>query len=97
MDKKRRTVRCWFCGKKVRRVPNSCGIKPDMLDDKGRVKIVLRKRTVVPYGVCGTTGHPWHPDGCPNPLLLPRDAAFVLRAALQYERGGYGFRSEFDI
>jgi hypothetical protein len=68
-----------------------------MLDEKGRVKVVLRKRTVVPYGVCGAKGHPWYPDGCSNPMLRPKDARFVLKAALQYERGGYGIRSEYDI
>lgn len=92
----RRSVRCWFCGNRKRRVPSGRGLSPDSLDDKGRVKVVLRKRTVVPYGVCGAKTGYW-PNGCPEPMLLPKDARFVLRAALEYDRGGGNKRSEFDI
>ena len=97
MDSRRRSVRCWFCGNRARRVQSTRGLNLDQLDDKRRVKVVLRKRTVQPYGVCGAKGHPWYPDGCPNPMLLPKDAKFVLRAAAEYGNGGYGFRSEFDL
>jgi len=94
---KRRTVRCWFCGNKKRRVPSTRGIPPSWLDERGRVKVILRKRTVVPYGACGAMGHPWEPDGCRQPMLLPKDVRFVLRAALQYDRGGGNHRSEYDV
>lgn len=93
---RRRTVRCWFCGHVARRVPNARGLNPDFLDEDGRVKVVLRKRTVVPFGVCGAKTAYW-PSGCPEPMLLPEDAAFVCRAAVQYDRGGGNKRSEFDL
>lgn len=93
---RRRTVRCWFCGNKKRRVPSSRGLSGAMLDKNGRVSVVARKRTVQPYGVCGAK-HPYWPNGCPQPMLLPDDARFVLRAAIQYDRMGGNKRSEFDI
>ena len=77
-------------------MPSSKGLDESTLDDKGRVRVVLRKRTVQPYGVCGAKGHPWHPS-CPEPMLLRKDARFVLKAALEYDRGGGNARSEFDI
>lgn len=96
MKAKRRTVRCWFCGNRKRRVPSTRGLSLDWLDDHGRVKVIWRKRTVVPYGVCGAKTGYWE-QGCPNPMLLPKDARFVLRAALQYDRGGGNHRSEYDV
>jgi len=92
----RRSVRCWFCGNRKRRVPSGRGLEPSSLDDKGRVKVILRKKAVVPYGVCGAKTGYW-PGGCQEPMLLPDDARFVLRAALEYDRGGGNRRSEFDI
>lgn len=89
-------VKCWFCGNQAQRVPSVEGVNVDQLDDKGFVKVVLRERTVQPYGVCGGS-HPWYPDGCPNPMFLPEDARFVLDAVLEYERNGGNIRSEFDL
>jgi len=97
MGNKRRSVQCWFCGKRAQRVPSARGLRPSMIDENGHIKVVLRKRTVQPYGVCGSKKNPWHGEmGCPQPMLLPKDARFVLRASIQYERCGHNKMSEID-
>ena len=96
MAHKREYVKCWFCGNRKRRVPSSRGLDEDYLDESGRVKVILRKKTLVPYGVCGAKTGYW-PNGCPEPMLRPEDARFVLKAALEYDRGGGNKRSEYDL
>lgn len=84
---KRRTVRCWNCGHKARR-------KPDMASDL--LTVVGRRRRVRSYGLCGHLlgrSDCWE---CMEVMLLPADAAFVLRAAIEHERRGGNLRSEYD-
>ncbi len=91
--KPRRTVRCWKCGHKARRVANTVGMNP-YRHIRGRVEVVHRNRRPLVFGLCPGEG-PWGYQ-CGEPMLLPRDAKYVLRAALGYERGGGNRRSEFD-
>lgn len=90
----RRHVRCWMCGKRARRVQSIRGLDPHTLDKRGRVKVVLRRRTVKPYGACG--GKTAWGSLCPQPMLRHRDALMVLRAAIEFDRGGGNKHSEFD-
>ena len=86
---RRRVVVCWFCGKRARRVPSLGGLwlywQADIHSD-GKLPVVGRRRGVRAYGVCGATLK--HGLPCPEPMLRPADAAYVLRAALQNERRG---------
>lgn len=109
---RRRRVRCWFCGHTDRRVRSVAGIPRAMLDvwrcapgggplsgdfvlaGDGKVGVVGRKRSVVPYGVCGADLG--YGRRCDNPMLLTRDARYVLRAALEWDRRGNNRVSEFD-
>jgi len=94
MPQKRQRVRCWFCGKRARRVPSTSGLDQYQLTSDGRVGVVGRKRTLQPYGVCdGDVG--WA-GLCHQPMLLPKDALFALRAAREYDRAGGNKRSEYD-
>lgn len=91
----RRRVRCWFCGNRARRAPNTKGISLSLLDDAGRVRVVGRKRTVESFGVCGASlpGD----EKCTEPMLTRADARFILRAALAHDRAGRNDRSEYDL
>ena len=84
----RHRVRCWHCGKEARRT-----------GPRLRVGVVGTDETVPTYGLCmGVLGE--FPMGgvhrCYEPMLRRKDAAKVLRAALEYERGGWNRRSEWD-
>lgn len=83
MTRRRRTVRCWCCGTRRRRVPSDRGLRTG---GAFCVRVAGRTRTVRTYGIC---------PKCAEPLLLPADAAFVLRAAVAWERGGKNRRSEY--
>lgn len=91
---RRRTVRCWRCGNKKRRVP---GARPAWWFDltaSGRLHVVGKRRTVQPYGICRKE-LPWG-ERCGEVMLLPVDARFVLRAAIAHERRGGNRMSEYD-
>lgn len=94
IHKHRRTVRCWFCGYLARRLPSCRGLSPRYWRPDGRVVVVGRKRRLQPYGVCGADLG--HGERCREPMLLTRDARFVLRAVAQWERRGRNSASEFD-
>ena len=88
----RRTVRCWVCGRKARRVPNACGLY-HRVTPTGRLRVVGRKRTVVPFGKC-SRGVEW--EDCDGVMLLPKDLRYLLRAAIQHDRQGGNRMSEYD-
>jgi hypothetical protein len=113
MAKPRRHVRCWLCGNRQRRAQSARGIPRRLLEvweqepggsptegqyvpaKDGRVGVVGRKRRVLPYGVCGADRGV---NGtCQEPMLLRRDARFVLRAVIEWDRRGNNRTSEFDI
>jgi len=91
----RRTVMCWYCGHRARKVPNPPPtLMSPLVNRQGRMRVVGSRRTVVPYGVCGAILSSL--ERCTEVMLLPEDAAFVLRAAIAHERRGGNCMSEFD-
>ena len=85
----RHRVRCWRCGKTARRT-----------GPRLRVGVVGSNETVPTFGLCRGPLHTAR-DGavllrCYEPLMKRADAAKVLRAALDYEMGGWNMRSEYD-
>ena len=91
----RRTVKCWYCGHRARRVPNlPPTLMSPLLNRQGRMRVIGRRRTVVPYGICGAELSSW--ERCTEVMLLPEDARFVLRAAVAHERRGGNRMSEYD-
>lgn len=86
----RHRVRCWFCGKSARRS-----------GPRLRVGVVGTDDTVPTFGPCMGALHTAR-DGtvlrrCYQPMMRRKDAATVLRAALEYEGGGWNIRSEYDL
>lgn len=66
-----------------------CGHKARRTPGYGMAPVVGRKRRVRTYGPCGKSG-------CSNEMLLPADAKYVLRAAIEYDLSGWNMRSEYD-
>ncbi len=77
----RHRVRCWVCGWRARRRPTEL------------VGVVGRRRQVQSHGPCGNPERPW----CDGRLLTLADCRYVVRAAIQHERGGRNRRSEYDL
>lgn len=103
----RRRVQCWLCGRVTRRKPQLVAPHYDPWYDRMmgspeqrpgaplRIYVIGRRRRVTSYSRCNAPA----PGGvkCDGTLLRPRDAAFVLRAAIQHEQRGGNKRSEHDL
>ena len=66
-----------------------CGHKARRTPGYGVAPVIGRKRRVRLYGICGTRG-------CTESMLLPCDAKYALRAAIEYDLSGGNRRSEYD-
>ena len=79
---RRRRVWCWFCGNRARR-----------MGPRLRVGVVGTDDTVPTFGLCmADLGY----RNCYEPMMLRKDARYVLGMAVEYERGGWNVRSEYD-
>jgi len=79
-------VVCWVCGNKARRVPSVRGLEWRATEG-GRINVVRRRFRPLAYGRCGAAQR-YEPVPCMEPMLRPRDAAMVLRAAVEWEDRG---------